>query len=84
MGFLELFFPNCDFRGEWLTSTQNELAMGIDRFSRWAGFGRPNGTVINTTMKTERFNKTLKEYFLKRSTISRLDFLIFNFRRLSK
>ncbi len=72
------------FSDEWLTSTQNELAMGIDRFARWAGFGRPKGTVINTTMKKERFNKTLKESFLKRHTNSRLDFLIFTFRRLSK
>ncbi|MCP4493901.1 MAG: hypothetical protein GY820_42365 [Gammaproteobacteria bacterium] len=68
---------------EWLSSTNKEEALGIDRSSRWAGFGRPRGTVINTTMKIERFNKTLKEYFLKRKSVSRLDYLIHKFSRLS-
>ncbi len=68
---------------EWLNSTTKEVALGIDRFSRWAGFGRAKGTVINTTMKIERFNKTLKEYFLKRKSVSRLDYLIHKFAGLS-
>ncbi|MCP4489325.1 MAG: hypothetical protein GY820_18750 [Gammaproteobacteria bacterium] len=68
---------------EWLNSTSKETALGIDRFSRWAGFGRPKGAVINTTMKVERFNKTLKEYFLKRKSAGRLDYLIHKFGRLS-
>ncbi|MCP4491579.1 MAG: hypothetical protein GY820_30370 [Gammaproteobacteria bacterium] len=68
---------------EWLNSTVKETALGIDRFGRWAGFGRPKGTVINTTMKIERFNRTLKEYFLKRKSASRLDYLIHKLGRLS-
>ncbi len=68
---------------EWVNSTTKEAALGIERFSRWAGFGRPKGAVINTTMKIERFNKTLKEYFLKRKSASRLDYLIHKFGQLS-
>ena len=41
------------FVAEWLTDTAKETQFGISRFMRWAGCGRPKGTVINTSMKVQ-------------------------------